>query len=273
VLSRRAYTGINPLLLQLHAMKYGFSSRWWGTFQQIKELGGMVRKRPNHVAPGEWGCRIVFMKQVAKAVKDESTGEERKDRFSVMRTYVVFNIDQADGEKLDRFRVDAAEPSSVDPDFALADELVDAIGADIRPGGNVACYHRPIPENSYPHHTDGDFIQVPARSQFPDQANFWETLFHELAHHCEARLKWQYSNEGYAMGELVAEMTACLLAAELGIPQGEDLRNHASYLKFWLAAMKADPSYIFKASTQASRVTDFLLGFAKSRQEPALAGE
>ncbi len=105
--SQRPYSGINPILLQLHALQHGFSSKWWGTFDQIKELGGMVRRRPAHVRSGEWGCRIVFMRPVMKRVKDEATGDERDELFSVMRTYTVFNVDQADGEKLDRFRVDA----------------------------------------------------------------------------------------------------------------------------------------------------------------------
>ena len=36
VLSKRAYNGINPLLLELHALEHGFQSKWWGTFEQWK---------------------------------------------------------------------------------------------------------------------------------------------------------------------------------------------------------------------------------------------
>ncbi len=65
------------------------------------------------------------------------------------------------------------------------------------------------------------------------------------------------------MGELIAEMAACFLATELGIPNTEPLENHASYLKSWLSAMREDDNYIFKASRQASKVCDFLLSFVK----------
>jgi antirestriction protein ArdC len=263
-ISKKAYTGINPLLLQLHAMHHGFTSKWWATFDQITELGGSVRKRPADVEAGEWGCKIVFMKPVSKRTKNAATGEEKKEGFTVMRTYVVFNVDQVDGDKLDRFRVDTGNSTVADPNFAAAEELVAATGADIRQGGNAAFYHRPLPEGSFPNHTGGDFIQVPGRSQFPDQAYYFETLFHELAHFSECRLGWDHKKETYAMGELVAEISASMIAAELGIPQGEDLKNHAAYLKSWLAAMKGDPSFIFEASTQASKVTDFLLGFVKA---------
>ena len=65
------------------------------------------------------------------------------------------------------------------------------------------------------------------------------------------------------MGELIAEMASCFLATELGVPNSEAIENHAAYVKSWLAAMKDDPNYIFKASRQASKVCDFLLSFVK----------
>lgn len=42
-------------------------------------------------------------------------------------------------------------------------------------------------------------------------------------------------------------------------------------LKSWLAEMKNDPSYIFKASTQASKVTDYLLSFVQEPVEEEIA--
>jgi antirestriction protein ArdC len=46
VVSKRAYTGINPLLIQLSAMEHGFQSRWWATYRHWRELGYQVKKRP-----------------------------------------------------------------------------------------------------------------------------------------------------------------------------------------------------------------------------------
>ena len=73
------------------------------------------------------------------------------------------------------------------------------------------------------------------------------------------------------LGELAAEIASCYVAAELGIPQGEGLGNHAAYLRNWLEALKNDRNYIFKAARQASKVTDFLLGFVK-KPEPEAVG-
>ena len=87
----------------------------------------------------------------------------------------------------------------------------------------------------------------------------------------EVRTGWDDDKNGYALGELAAEIASCYVAAELGIPQGEGLGNHAAYLKNWLEALKNDRNYIFKAAKQASKVTDFLLGFVR-KPEPEAVG-
>ncbi len=47
--------------------------------------------------------------------------------------------------------------------------------------------------------------------------------------------------------------------------------NHVSYLQNWLEALRNDRNYVFKAAKQASKVTDYLLGFVK-KPEPVAAG-
>ena len=79
------------------------------------------------------------------------------------------------------------------------------------------------------------------------------------------------------MGELVAEIGACYLARELGVPASENLTNHVAYLANWLKAMKDDPKFIFTASSQASKAADYLLSFSRPtadepEAEAALAG-
>lgn len=99
--------------------------------------------------------------------------------------------------------------------------------------------------------------------------SYYETVLHELAHWSEVRTGWDHKQHGYPMGELVAEIAASFVSTELGLPQAADLENRAAYLQSWLKHMRNDPAYIFKASTQASKVTDFLLAFV--RKEDAVA--
>ena len=64
-------------------------------------------------------------------------------------------------------------------------------------------------------------------------------------------MNWDRKANGYAMGELVAEMTACFVASELDIPNGESLENHAAYLKSWLEGMRGDTVLHFQGFQQA----------------------
>lgn len=260
VVSKRPYTGINPLLLEIHRLKHGLSSRWYGTFRQWSDLGLSVKKRPENVEAGDWGTRIVFYRPVSKTKVDPATGDKQEDKFFLMRTYTVFSADQVNGAEA--FQVTESEPGeSVLPNFAPADELIEATEADIRHGGEQAFYHRL-----------DDYIQLPRKHRFNPVGSYYETAFHELAHWSESRLGWEADKHGYAMNELVAEMSASFLATELGVPQGESLENHAAYLRSWLQAMKGDSSFIFKASTQASKVADYLLSFV-GKEATAFAEE
>ena len=260
VASRKAYQGVNPLLLELHAMQHGLTSRWWGTFPMWKSLGCSIQKRPPNVEEGCWGCRVVFWKPLTKAVVgDPIADEEEEERRFVLRTFTVFNADQVEGAEAFQVHEDESQPHA-EPDFQPAEELMAATHADIRYGGDRAYYHR-----------TGDFIMLPPRVTFDPPGAFYETVGHELAHWAESRTGWDDRKQGYALGELVAEIASCYVSAELGIPQGENLGNHVSYLQNWLEALKGDRNFIFKAAKQASKVTDFLLDFVK-KPEPVAAG-
>jgi len=252
IVSKRRYNGINVPLLLMAGVQHNFQSHWWATYQQWQELGGQVRG-------GERGTRIVLFRNIEKR---DAEAQEKVKEFRLMRTFTVFNLDQVDGEQLDRFRPKLVENSStIQPDFEPAEEFVAATGADIRFGGDRAFYHRPI-GGKFPDHSGGDYIQMPARTQFQEQRDYYGTLFHELGHWCECRLDW---NGSYAMGELVAEMTACYVSNELNVPQA-DLGNSAAYIKCWLEAMANDPKFVFAAATQASKATDLLLSFVATEE-------
>ena len=272
VASRKPYQGINPMLLEIHAMRLGLLSRWWGTFNQWHDLGCRIQKRPQNVEEGHWGCRVVFWKPITKAVTDDQTGDEDEERFFVLKTFTIFSADQVEGERAGEFQVhvEAGQPEA-QPDFQPAEELLVATGADIRFGGDRAYYRRPTPAGSFPNHTSGDFMVLPPKATFDPPGSFYETVTHELAHWAEIRTGWDHDEEGYALGELAAEIGSCYVSAELGIPQGEGLGNHAAYLRSWLEALRNDRNYIFRAAEQASKVTDYLLGFVK-KPEPEAVG-
>jgi len=250
----RKYRGVNILLLQAAAMRHGFTSKWWATYRQWQEMGGQVMRRPNDVPSGCWGTTIIFWKPITVADESEETEEKEKQIF-LMRTYTVFNIDQVENgtKNLDHLRAEHSDGDEENPivTYEKADDVIESTNADIRHGGNRAFYRR-----------DKDYIQLPLKEQFTGP-EYYETIFHELGHWSEKRLDWTGS---YAMGELIAEMSSCFLATELGLPNAENLPNHASYLKSWLREMENDHQFVIRASSQASKVVDFLTSFSHSEQ-------
>ncbi len=75
------------------------------------------------------------------------------------------------------------------------------------------------------------------------------------------RLNWDRANQGYAMGELIAEIGCCFMMSELSLPTADNMDNHAAYLKSWLKGMSDDPKFIFRAAAQATKAVDYLLSF------------
>ena len=130
--------------------------------------------------------------------------------------------------------------------------------ADIRNGGNRAYYA-----------CDADYVQMPPLEAFRNAESHAATLAHELTHWTRhpSRLNREFGrkrwgDEGYAMEELVAELGAAFLTAELGIDS--DRVQHPNYLANWLTALKADAKYIFSVASLSKMACDFL----KEKSQP-----
>jgi antirestriction protein ArdC len=166
----------------------------------------------------------------------------------------VFNAEQVVG-----FTAPAApDPLGPIERIASADRFVSATGARIEHGGERA-YYRP----------SADHIQMPPEDAFCGTATmtrsegYYATLLHELTHWTGAKHRLdrnfgkRFGDDAYAVEELVAEIGAAFLCAELQITQ--DTRpDHAQYLAQWLKVMKDDPRAIFAAAAKASEAASYL---------------
>ena len=242
VKSKRHYNGINVLLLELTSIEQSYSSRWWGTYNNWKE----VTKEKYPIKKGEKGTKVMLIRPIPIGDDDD---DEKSFTLWLMKTYTVFNVEQCkECEAIEGLLVNEETDYESHPDYAKADEVVAETGADIRYKGNRAFYA-----------LDADYIQMPRKNQYPLERDFHDTRHHELVHWTESRLEWDRKAQGYDMGELIAEIGACFLSRELGIPGSDDLENHAKYLKHWLKGMKNDPKFIFEAAQQASKAVDYIL--------------
>ena len=237
------YNGVNILWLWMAAEAHGYGNPYWLTFNQARELGGHVRK-------GEKSTQVVY----ASTFKKTETGPDgttAERRIPFLKTYAVFNAAQCDGLPAHYYQPATPPAAPVDP-LPVVLEFAAHTGADIREGGARAFYS-----------PSGDYVQMPPASTFDSPEAHAGTLTHELAHWtgAAARLARDFSgrfgSEAYAAEELVAELAAAFLAADLGFePQPRE--DHASYLASWLRVMKADKRAIFTAASAASRAAAYL---------------
>jgi len=95
--------------------------------------------------------------------------------------------------------------------------------------------------------------------------NYYATLLHELTHWSghASRLKRdlinRFGDDAYAMEELVAELGAAFLCADLCITNTPRL-DHAAYVSSWLKVLRDDTRAIFTAAAKASAAVDYLTG-------------
>lgn len=80
------------------------------------------------------------------------------------------------------------------------------------------------------------------------------------------RKRW--GDEGYAQEELVAELDAAFLSADLGIT-AKIRDDHSAYIASWLKVLKEDKRAIFTAAAHAQGAVDFLQGLQASDKEAA----
>ena len=240
------YQGINILMLWASAEQQGFACPFWLTFQQAKQLGGFVKK-------GEKGSPVVYASTFKKKEQGDD-GQEVEEEIPFLKEYTVFNAEQCEGLPAHFYQL--AEPSKEPIErIEHAEAFFAATGADIRTGGNRAYY-----ANEF------DYVQMPPIQAFRDAESYAGTLAHELTHWTKhpsrlnrdtGRKKW--GDEGYAVEELVAELGATFLCADLGI-EPEPREDHAAYIASWLKVLKDDKRAIFTAASMASKAVEFLHG-------------
>lgn len=240
------YRGANIVTLWAASKERRYASNLWATYKQWTALGAQVLK-------GQRATPVVFTS--VKRIENEHAKEEKHKyrRKFQSRWYSVFNAEQVDG--WDRTTPAFGPEMSSMPS---ADKFIALVGARIRFGASHACY-RPL----------DDLIDCPNFDQFKGSStstaeeSFYATLLHEHIHWTghENRLNRtfgkRFADEVYAQEELVAELGAAFLCADLGVTN-EPRPDHAAYVDVWLKILKAQPLNLFFAASKAERAVTFL---------------
>jgi len=245
------YAGINVLLLWSQQSACGYASNQWLTFKQALAYDACVRK-------GERGTMIVYADKFTRTRENATTGEDESYTVPFLKAYTVFNVCQIDGLP-DRFLPAAPapfEPGEEPARNARVDSFVDATGADIRHGGNRAFFA-----------PSSDHVQMPTLAQFESAESYYATLLHEMTHWSGGRARLnrinfaRWGDASYAAEELVAEMGAAFLCADLAV-SASPRPDHASYIASWLEKLKNDKRAVFTAASAAQRAADYLTAYS-----------
>ena len=244
------YAGINVLTLWASAMAAHYAAPIWMTFKQAIELGGHVRK-------GEKGSPVVYANTMRRTETDDATGDETERAIPFLKAYTVFNVEQIEGLP-EHFHALAHASRNPHQRIVGAEAFFAATRADIRHGGDSAYYSPAL-----------DYIQMPPFEAFCDAQAYYATLAHEVTHWTRhtTRLdrdfgRKKFGDDGYAREELVAELGAAFLCADLGLKL-EDRADHAAYIGHWLSVLKEDKRAVFAAAAHAQRAADYLGRFSR----------
>ena len=263
----KKYTGGNSLYLMSRAERDGRGDNRWGTYNQIREAGGQVRK-------GEKGTQVLFFTDKnSRAAKDEqgktiknkegkTVYEEQKREKPVCKQYTVFNVEQAEGLEL------KPREGQVRPEWDAhrdAEKVIAANGADVRHVAGDRAYYR----------MSEDTIVLPEQSQFPTRNGYYQTALHECGHatghpdrmdrqSLKDGLEKGFGSPEYAREELRAEISAMMTGERVGV--GHDPKRGAAYVENWVKALEKDPYEIQRAARDAQKMTNHLMDRAVTRE-------
>jgi len=211
-ITNNPYNGINTLILWSSTLKHGYGSNKFATYKQWQSIGAQVSK-------GQKGNQIIIYKPLPEQ-------EDPTKPKVLLRSATVFNIEQVEGIE--------PEPISkhVDQTEILnnVEQFITNTKAVIEFKGDKACY---IPSQVKILMTNRELFIGTQTSSATDA--FYSTLLHELIHlsghktRCDRDMSSRFGTESYAIEELVAELGAAFLCAELNITQ-TPRQDHANYL-------------------------------------------
>ena len=240
------YRGVNTVALWASGQVRGYGQPYWATFLQWEKLGAKIRR-------GEKAAVVVFYKREESSIDDEYRESARGPR-SILKGSFVFNAEQVDGWSYPEPIIYEDRTEKLQG----VDSFIESLGADIRYGSKAASYNMTL-----------DWIRMPERCQFvgTDTSTateaFYSVILHELVHwsghpiRLDRDLSGRFGTSAYAMEELVAELGAAFLCADLGVSLNPR-RDHAAYVASWLQVLQQQKTAIFTAASSSTAACRFL---------------
>lgn len=247
------YRGMNPLIATIDMMIYDYQTPLFVGFRQAKDMNWKIIK-------GSKATWLLWGGKSSKEVVDEETGEVKKQFFNSFKWLNVFNLDCVDdGEaqikKEHYLKKNHIGGNNTEPRLDLAEQFIAAQNAEVKFGGDMACYSSSL-----------DTIKMPNYADFTGAEAYYATFAHELSHwsghssRLDRKLGNKFGSQAYAFEELIAELSAAFICNELAI--ASRIENHASYLASWIKILRSDSKAFLQAASQAQKASKYLLSNA-----------
>ncbi len=260
------YRGGNSVWLASVADSRGYSDHRWGTYKQVREMGGQVRR-------GEKGSAILFWRFETRKPARDAQGrpvldEHGKQVYDVKPLavphsipYTVFNAEQCDGLPAPERGIAGRSWSPVE----RAESILKGSGAGLEHAGRNRAYYD----------LRRDRIILPYKEQFPDAPGYYQTALHELGHWTghpdrlarESLLRGieeGFASPHYAREELRAEISSMMTCQRIELGHSPD--RPAAYVASWIQALRDDPREIYRAAQDAQNISDYVLDLARERE-------
>ncbi len=270
-ISGKQYNGVNRMFLMAATAERGYSDNRWVTFKQMEDKGWSFKRDEEGRSRGKnAGVSIEYFELRDKETKqpfdrhtlDGMTADERNEYmdenvYPIRKYYRVFNGDVIEGIP-ERERVEHDPTGRNDRAEALIDHWSET-QSPIKYGGSMAYYS-----------LTKDEIHLPEKKDFVDMPEFYSTALHEIGHstghekRLNRNLSGAFGSAEYAEEELRAEIASMFLEQDLGVAASDKhIENNSAYIGAWKSKIKEDPNVLFKAITDAERMTKFVMSKEK----------
>ncbi len=253
--TKHQYTGINKILMN----NTEYPIPYFMSFKQVKAQNGTIKKGAK--AEQVYYFNAFFKDSDGKTIDEEKAKQlkaagKKVKKISVLRYFSVFNVASIEGIEFDIPEVELKENERIEKCENILREMPNR--PEIRLMNANEAYYNAIE----------DYINMPDIKQFNNPEEYYVTLFHEMVHSTghKSRLSRKgiiepnkFGSVPYSEEEIIAEMGAAFLSAEVGINYDAVVENNAAYLQGWLNKLKEDKRFIFRTSAKAQQAARYIL--------------
>jgi antirestriction protein ArdC len=250
----KSYRGVNVIILLNEQLEHGYKSNLWLSFKQASDLKGKVKQ-------GEKGTQVIYW-QIVKGQSKAEDGSKSSYTFPMLKYYTVFNSEQIEGLKQEKFNFSTSSKKDGFNAITEAEKVVTEF---------KTCPRIESKQNRAYYSPSADYINMPAKESINSVEGYYSVLFHELTHSTghkdrlarEGITNYQgFGTDCYSKEELVAELGASFLCAIAEIGNNQELENQAAYLASWKSKLKKDNKLIVQAASAAQKAVDYILGIS-----------